>query len=384
MRAALAVMRKDLSLMLREPHALVFALGFPLLFGVFFGAVFADSSRERLSVACIVIDRDGSTASGAFLLALEREESISVRTGGSSEIAHDAVARGDVPAAVVLEEDFEERIAEVNRQEAPITLLVDPSQSGAAALVEGIVSGEASLFRAKLIARGLGGDAGDRLLTAVLDAELVRLKPVVPSSHPVNAYELSFSQAMVWAIMGCSAAFGVSLVRERSAGTLTRLRLAPGGLGAALIGKAAACATVSYVAAAGFAVLGVLVFDVSPERPGMLALTTALAAAAFSGVMMIVAVAARNHHSPGQVAWGVLLLFALTGGGMLPLAFMPPWLSSLSYASPVRWAVLAIEAGVWRDLSWLDVLGPMGVLLGIAAATLTLGVSFFQRERSTG
>ena len=44
---------------------------------------------------------------------------------------------------------------------------------------------------------------------------------------PQNAYEISFPQGCIWGIMGCAAAFGITLVVERTRGTLVRLRMAP-------------------------------------------------------------------------------------------------------------------------------------------------------------
>jgi ABC-2 type transport system permease protein len=375
-------MRKDLALLLREPHALVFALGFPLVFGVFFGAVFADASSDRVSVRCAVVDEDGSDRSAELVEQLSLADGLSVELTGTRGRAAQLTATGRVPAALIIESGYAVSLDEANTGPPAILLMTDPSQPGAASMARGIASGVAARHRARAIASNFAGGVFAGAIDRATSGEVLRIEPIEPTGRPLNAYELTFSQAMVWAIMGCAAAFSVSLVRERAAGTMTRLRLAPGGLRAALLGKALACTAVSIAAASIFAGLGVLAFGVRPESPAMLACAVVLAAAAFAGVMMLVAVLARDHHSPGQVAWGLLLLFALTGGGMLPLAFMPPWLEAVSHASPVRWAILAIEAGVWRGFTWSQAAQPMAVLALVGVVSLAIGLFGFTRDRA--
>src|SRR5690606_16790500 len=45
--------------------------------------------------------------------------------------------------------------------------------------------------------------------------------------RPRSAFHISFAQGMVWAMIGCAAAFGVTFIVERNQGTLFRLRVAP-------------------------------------------------------------------------------------------------------------------------------------------------------------
>ena len=56
------------------------------------------------------------------------------------------------------------------------------------------------------------------------------------------------------------------------------------------------------------------------------------------------------------------------GGAMMPLAFMPPWMRSISHVSPIKWGILAMEGGIWRGFTLPEMLLPCGVLLAFGSA----------------
>ena len=41
---------------------------------------------------------------------------------------------------------------------------------------------------------------------------------------PANPFEITFPQGLIWGLIGCVMTFGLSLVTERTHGTLVRLR----------------------------------------------------------------------------------------------------------------------------------------------------------------
>ena len=44
---------------------------------------------------------------------------------------------------------------------------------------------------------------------------------------PRNPFDITFPQGVIWGLIGCAMSFGISLVTERTHGTLVRLRMAP-------------------------------------------------------------------------------------------------------------------------------------------------------------
>jgi hypothetical protein len=50
----------------------------------------------------------------------------------------------------------------------------------------------------------------------------------------------------------------------------------------------------------------------------------------------------RNLGAVGGITWACLRVFAMLGGGMIPLIANPEWMQRASAVSPLRWSVLAI------------------------------------------
>ena len=188
-----------------------------------------------------------------------------------------------------------------------------------------------------------------------------------------SKWDISFPQAMLWGVLGCAAAFAVSVVRERKQGTLLRLTAAPVSAAEIMLGKAAACFFAVLLVIAMMTALGV-VLGMRPRSPGLLVLASVcVAASSFVGITILMSVIGRTEEAVGGAAWGLNSLMAMFGGGMIPLAFMPRLMVPLSQASPVKWSILALEGAIWRGFTLAEMLFPCAVLLAFGAACLALG-----------
>jgi ABC-2 type transport system permease protein len=76
-----------------------------------------------------------------------------------------------------------------------------------------------------------------------------------------------------------------------------------------------------------------------------------------------------------------MMPFAMLGGGMVPLFFMPSWMQSVGSVSPVKWGILALEGAIWRGFGLAELALPCGVLLAVGAAGLAAGALLFDAER---
>jgi ABC-2 type transport system permease protein len=187
-----------------------------------------------------------------------------------------------------------------------------------------------------------------------------------------SKWDISFPQAMLWGVLGCAAAFAVSIVRERKQGTLFRLTAAPVTRPQIILGKAAACFFAVLLVIAMMTALGMWL-GMRPRSPGLLVLASVCVAAAFVGITILMSVIGRTEEAVGGAAWGLNSLMAMFGGGMIPLAFMPAFMVPLSQASPVKWSILALEGAIWRGFTFGEMLAPCAILLAIGAVALVLG-----------
>ena len=103
---------------------------------------------------------------------------------------------------------------------------------------------------------------------------------------------------------------------------------------------------------------------------------------AFVGVMMFLTTLGRTERAVGGSSWGVLLVMMMFGGGMVPLMFMPKWMAAMSNFSPAKWGIYCLEAGVWRELSWGELMVPYAILLAIGIIGFAAGARNFARQHS--
>jgi len=64
---------------------------------------------------------------------------------------------------------------------------------------------------------------------------------------------------------------------------------------------------------------------------------------------------------------------SMIGGAMVPTFVMPAWIQSISFISPIRWAMLAIEGGVWRNFSVAEMALPCTALIAVGILCFAIG-----------
>lgn len=437
MNAVLAIAIKDIRLLLRDRMGFFFTFFFPLLIAVFFGLVFqgGGGGGGAAAIPVAVVDLDQTPESAAFAEKLGKGGELAVTLGLSREAAETAVQAGSLRAAVVLLPGFgEARRRPFWGEPMKIELGVDPSRAALASMLEGVVTrhafeGFSEMFSNPDQMRGQVRDslaqmkrdetmppamrpafelffnALDSMLGAVEQADVSApgaegeqagaaaasraWQPVQISTRaitgqkrdlPVNSFALTFPQGVIWGMMGCALGFAITLVMERTRGTLMRLRIAPLSRTHILAGKAIGCFVVTAAVAVLLMVIARLAFGVVPTSYPMLALAIVCTSLCFVGIMMLLAAVSKTEAAGNGLGWGVLLLLSMIGGGMVPLEFLPGFIKSLSVISPIRWALLALEGGVFRGSTLSQMAWPCGILLGIGGLSFGLGARLFRLE----
>jgi ABC-2 type transport system permease protein len=414
----LALAGKDLRLLVRNRSALFFSLGWPVLIALFFGLVFGGGG-ERGKIQVGGVDEDGSPASAALLRRLAATEGVQVTPLARAE-AEARVRSGKLTAAVLVPKGYAESEARLFYG-APrrLELAVDPARTAEAAMLEGILTGAAMQSMQDIFS---GADASRKLVdTALADLEktpkgkqrssterfleelgtyldtqskpdpaaagtaaaggaggwkpLEIEKRVLRAERvgPASAFDVTFPQGMIWGVIGCSLGFALSLVQERTRGTLTRLRAAPLSAGHVLAGKALACFTaITAVEALLFAV-GRFGFGVRPSSWWLAGAAALSVAVCFVGIMMLVAVLGKNEQSASGLGWAIMMPLTMLGGGMVPLFAMPAWMQAAGTVSPVKWSILALEGAIWRGFTPAELAVPCAVLLAVGLVGFLAG-----------
>jgi ABC-2 type transport system permease protein len=430
MGPAISIAMKDVRLLTRDRMGFFFTFFFPLLIAVFFGFVFQQGGGPA-AIPVALVDLDLTPDSAAFAAKLGNGGELSVSSGLSFQEAEAAVRSGKLRAAIVLQKGFgEARRRPFWGEPLRIELAVDPSRAALASMLHGIVTKHAfeglsemfadpasmrtqvrestemmrkdkdvppmtraafELFFSSLdtmlktVEDGAGeadsktaGDTGSGgrgwQPVAITTREITGQKRDLPT----NSFALTFPQGIIWGMMGCALSFAITMVMERTRGTLIRLRIAPLSRAHLLGGKAMGCFAVTCAVAVLLIVVARFVFKVQPTSYIMLGIAIVCTSLCFVGIMMLLAAVSKSEAAGNGLGWGVLLLMSMIGGGMVPLEFLPGFIKSLSVISPIRWSLIALEGGIFRDFSFAEMALPCGVLLGVGAAAFALGTRLFR------
>ncbi len=415
MHAFIAIVRKDLTLLLRDKTGFFFTLIFPLLMAVFFGAVFSGGAQDSKAIGIVVVDKDSTTESRAFIETISKATELSVRLDTEAK-AKAEVGRGQTTAYLVLPKGFGQARKRVFwGTPATVLLGVDPARRAEASMLEGIVTRylmegfqevlSSSEARMKVIREARkdlnGADAGSEMhafvgklesflsaIPAASDrgsksagwspASIEVVSVVREGKRPASYFAISFPQGIAWGLMMCAMTFAMGLVTERTQGTLMRLRVAPISRSLILFGKAGACFVMVVAIQLGLFAVGYLAFGLELGPPLLIAATVFSTAVCFVGIMLLFSVLGRTEKAASGYATAIMLVMMMIGGGMIPLFIMPAWMQAISHVSPVKWAVVALEGSTWRGFELSDLLIPYGVLIATGVACFMLGRQLFQ------
>jgi ABC-2 type transport system permease protein len=378
--AITAMIGKDLRLLIRDRGALFLTFAWPLVLAIFFGALgFGARTEGETAMTVLAVDEDRSEASGVLLNELDADPKLVLELA-ELERARERVRLGEAPAYVRIEQGFGAAPSRVLDPIAPtqvVELGVDPRRRSEAELLE--VALELAAWRAigRSLDQALAGASPNATAPAPIELRRHGLEPAPATlgsaARPPSPYAVTFPQGIVWAVLACAATFAVSLVDERSSGTLLRLAVAPVSRLTILAGKSGACLIAIVGMELTLVAVAVLGFGVRPQAWGLLALALAATALGFVGLMTLLAVIGRRTRSTAGLSWAVLMSMAMLGGGMLPLFMMPKWLQTLAVASPVAWALTAIEGAIWRGFSLAELTLPCAGLLVLGGVCLAIG-----------
>ena len=438
MNTVLSMAIKDLRILLRDKAGAFFIIVFPIVMGIFFGLIITvNSSGGSSAMRIAIVDEDQSEMSKKFTASLAANESVDLEPATFEE-ARESVRKGNRVGLIVIPSGFGETAGIFWEEPPEVRVGMDPSRSAEAGMMQGFImesigsliaerfneptqflssiensrqqvredesidfatrqmlltffGSVESLFNTMDDLQTAEGDDGTSVAATGPSFEFASVQPIDitreldPDSNAAqlkkitSRWDISFPQAMLWGILGCVAGFAISIARERTLGTLVRLKVAPVSKLHILAGKAMAC----FITVMGVVVLMTLLGVLLGMKPGnypLLVLAALCNAICFVGIMMTLSVLGKTEQSVSGSGWAINMVMAMFGGCMIPVMFMPGFLKSLSVLSPVRWAILSLEGAIWRDFSLQEMLLPCSILVSVGIVGLAIGTAILRRE----
>ena len=366
----LAIARKELRQLRRDPPTLAMMFGVPVLQLVLFGFAIRTDVRD-LPLAVY----DASRTRESRELAARLEATGNYELAGEAtgyEQASEWLREGRVRAALVIPPDFARRLK--RGESAPAQLLIDAadpmaSQSaiGAAGAMVMVPAGSARLPAAQT----------DGLRPGTVD---LRVRPLYNPGLRTPTYIVPGIIGVLLSLT-LMLATSLALVRERERGTLEQLIVTPITRAELMVGKVAPYVVIGYLQMTAVLLLGWLVFDV-PVR-GSLALFYSISFAfivANLGLGMFFSTVARNQQQAMMLGFMYLLPNILLSGFMFPREAMPEPAQWIGAALPLTYYLEVLRGIVLREAGIAALWQEAAVLCGFAVFLITASTVRFSKS----
>ena len=364
-RRIIALIRKEVRQIVRDPSSLIIAVILPLTLLFLFGYGVSFDAR-RITIG--LVDENPTPVTSRLSASLANSPLFAVRVERDRRHLERDLVAGRIDGIVVLAASFS---AEVGRGErAPVQVIVDGSDPNKATLVRGYVQGAwGSWLSQEAMARG------ERLTVPVSLAPRVWFNPEISSHH----YLVPGSIANILMLIGALLT-ALVVAREWERGTMEALLATPVGIIELVAGKLIpyfllGLLTMSLATGTAIGLFGV------PFRGSyvVLLLFTAVFLITALGQGLLISTLTRNQLVAAQATMiSAFLPSFYLSGFVFEIAGMPLPLQIASYAVPSRYFVAGLQtlflAGDMWSVIWPNVLGM------VAIATVYIGLTVLKTK----
>lgn len=355
-----AILRKELTQMLRDRTTLMFALAVPVFELILFGVI--DMNATNIPTA--VFDQSRTQESRRLIEQFTATSYLKVVDYAPSRAAlQNAIVAGRAQVGIEVPPDYARNLA-ANR-EADVLVLIDGSDSTVAnqalAAANGVVL--------------------QRAVRELMERPRVEAHPVMlfnPDMRSANllipgliAILLTFSGTILSAF---------AIVKERERGTLEQLMVTPVSPLAVVLGKILPYMAVAY----GTLIVVLLLMRFLFQVPfnGSVTLLLVLSSVYLLALLsfgLLISSRAGSQMEAMQMAMGIMLPSVLLSGYVFPLSSLPTPLRLVSYVLPATHFIKIARGIVIRGATFSDLWEPVVALLVISAVLIGVSAGAFRK-----
>ncbi len=361
----LAITRKEIIQLRRDPRSLLLAFAVPIVLLIIFGYAISWDIRN---IALTVVDQDRSAESRGLIDAFRASGYFTIE--GQLDKPQEIGAlfdRGRTQMALVLPPDFAERLGSTTP--APIQVIVDGSDANTATIIlaysQATIAQWATRLAPQLAARPLRVDS-----RVWYNEELLSRNMIVPG---LVALIMAIISAMLTSL---------TIAREWERGTMEQLASTPVTRFEVIVGKLIPYVGIGLIDIGLIVGLGILLFHV-PFRgsPLLLVVLSLLFLIGALGLGIFISAVAKSQMLATQAAIITTYMPALLlSGFMFAIDAMPAPLRLFSYLVPARY-YLVVTRGIFLKGVGVEELRVHALLmLAFAVIGLGLAVMNFRKE----
>ncbi|MDR3214205.1 MAG: ABC transporter permease [Azoarcus sp.] len=362
----LALVRKELLAILKDPRSRMTVLAPPILQCLIFGYA---ASFDLNHVPYALLDHDRSAASRALAAGFDGSgffERIATLTR-TNDIAR-YVTEGRASLVLVIERDFERHLTAGRR--ASIQVIVDGRNTNTGGAAQGYASAIATDFVQEWRQEHGQASPGVQVVArAWYNPNLETRWNMIPSLIGT----ITMMMTMILTAM--------SVAREREAGTFEQLLVTPFRPFEIMIGKALPSMLVGLIQASSILLVAQLWFRIPfAGSYAVLYLCLIEFLAASVGLGLFISSLARNMQQAMTGSVIVIMPFMLLSGLTTPIGNMPDVLQTITLMNPLRYAISMTRQIYLEGARIPQLLPEMLALLAIAAVTLPVAAWMFRRR----
>jgi ABC-2 type transport system permease protein len=373
MRRFRALIKKEITQMLRDPRTLVFIFIMPILELVLLG--YANNTDIKY-VPTVIFDQSRSQASRSLLAAFNATEYFSFDYMANNNARVDSLIQGgQAKVGIIIPPDYSTKIAA--GKSAQVQVLIDGSDPtiASAVLSAATLAGQAlgtSIRSEQLALKGasLGGEAPVDVRTRVLyNPDLLGSYDIVPGLIALILFQTTTSLT------------ALSIVRERERGTIEQLIVTPIRNWELVLAKIIPYILVSFANTILILLIGTLWFKV-PIRGSLtlLFLLTGLYLLPNLGLGLFISTVAKTQQQAQLMTMPIMLPSFMLSGFIFPISSLPAVLQAVGYMLPLTYFIFILRSLVVKGAG-LDLLIPQTLILAAFAIGL-LGLAAWRFRKS--
>jgi len=363
----LALIRKELLAILKDPRSRVSVLIPPIMQCLLFGYA---ASYDLTNVPYALLDHDRSASSRAYVAALDGSGAFQrVATLDSASAISGQITERHAVLAVVIPPDFERLL--MAGTAVPVQVIADGRNTNTAGTAQGYVSSITEAFINRWRSEhGHQASAGITVNTrAWYNPNFETRWNMIPSLIGT----ITMMMTMILTAM--------SVAREREAGTFEQLLVTPFRPSEIMIGKAIPSMIIGTIQATSILLVAQLWFRIPfAGSYAVLYLSLFEFLAASVGIGLFLSSIARTMQQAIIGTVVIMMPFMLLSGLTTPISNMPVALQYLTRLNPLRYAISMTRQIYLENAGISQLLPEMLALLAIAAVTLPVAAWMFRNR----
>ena len=373
MRRFRALIKKELTHMIRDPRTLVFVFMMPILQLVLLGYV---NNTEFTNIPTAVFNQDGGPASRSLLDSFQGTGyfAFNYAVYSQSEV-NNLIAGGQAKVGIVIPTGYSHDVS--SGAAAEVLVLLDGSDptvaSAALSAVQLAGQSHGTTVRAEKVALNGSASGGSNPIdvrTRVLyNPDLLSSYNIVPGLIAIILFQTATSLT------------ALAIVRERERGTIEQLIVTPIRSWELILAKMIPYVLVSFADTVLILLVGVLLFGV-PIRGSLLLLLalTGLYLLPTLGYGLVISTIAQTQQQAQLMIMPVIMPAFMLSGFIFPVSSLPMVLQWVGYLLPTTYFIYMMRAVVIKGVG-LSLILPQTIILGVfGVAMLGLAAWRFRKR----